>query len=71
VTVGALILDFDGLILDTESPIFEEWRVAFRERGHELDLDTWQHPLGTFGAHDPRAHLTELTGEQFDHEALR
>jgi putative hydrolase of the HAD superfamily len=67
----ALILDFDGLILDTESPIFEEWRSAFRERGHLLHLDTWQHALGTFGTYDPCAHLSKLTGEEFDGEALR
>ena len=69
--VAALILDFDGLILDTESPIFEEWRATFRARGHELGLDTWQHALGTFGTYDPCAHLAELTGEEFDHEGLR
>jgi HAD superfamily hydrolase (TIGR01509 family) len=71
VTVQALILDFDGLILDTESPIFEEWRATFRARGHELGLESWQHALGTFGGYDPCAHLAELTGEEFDHEALR
>ena len=70
-TIDALILDFDGLILDTESPIFEEWQAAFRARGHELGLDVWQHGLGTHGAYDPCAHLAELTGEAFDHEALR
>ena len=68
---GALILDFDGLILDTESPIFEEWRATFRAHGHDLGLDVWQHALGTFGTYDPCAHLSKLTGEDFDHEALR
>ena len=68
---GALILDFDGLILDTESPIFEEWRATFRARGHDLGLDVWQHALGTFGTYDPCAHLSKLTGEDFDHETLR
>ena len=63
VKFAALILDFDGLILDTESPIFEEWRATFRARGHDLGLDVWQHALGTFGTYDPCAHLAELTGE--------
>ena len=67
----ALILDFDGLILDTESPIFEEWCTAFLARGHELGLDVWQHALGTHGTFDPCAHLAQLTGETFDHEGLR
>ena len=34
----AVLFDFDGTILDTETPEFEEWRAAFRARGHELGL---------------------------------
>jgi HAD superfamily hydrolase (TIGR01509 family) len=71
VTIDAVIFDFDGLILDTESTIFAEWQAVFEARGHVLSLDVWQHALGTFGAYDPCAHLAELTGEAFDHEALR
>jgi HAD superfamily hydrolase (TIGR01509 family) len=71
VSFEALVLDFDGLILDTESPIYEEWQATFRARGHELGLDVWQHALGTFGTYDPCAHLAELTGEPFDHDKLR
>jgi len=71
VKFAALILDFDGLILDTESPIFEEWRATFRARGHDLGLDVWQDSVGTVGAYDPCAHLAALTGAEFDHEALR
>ncbi len=67
---AAIVLDFDGLILDTESPIFEEWRAEYRRRGHELGLDVWQHALGTQGGFDPCAHLATL-GETFDAEALR
>ena len=58
--IAALILDFDGLILDTETPIFEEWRVEFAARGHELGLDEWQHALGTNGGFDPGGRLAEL-----------
>jgi HAD superfamily hydrolase (TIGR01509 family) len=71
VTIDAIIFDFDGLILDTESTIFAEWQGVFEARGHLLRLEVWQHALGTFGAYDPCAHLAELTGEAFDHEALR
>jgi HAD superfamily hydrolase (TIGR01509 family) len=67
----AILFDFDGTILDTETPEFEEWRALFRSRGHSLDLDVWQDSVGTVGAYDPCAHLAELTGAAFDHEALR
>jgi HAD superfamily hydrolase (TIGR01509 family) len=71
VTIDAIIFDFDGLILDTESTIFAEWQAVFQARGHLLSLEVWQHALGTFGGYDPCAHLAELTGETFDHETLR
>jgi HAD superfamily hydrolase (TIGR01509 family) len=67
----AVILDFDGLILDTESPVFELWRDTFRRHGHDLGLDLWQHALGTFGGFDPAGHLARLTGLPLDCEALR
>ena len=67
----AVLFDFDGTILDTETPEFEEWRAVFRERGHELGLDVWQHSLGTVGAYDPCAHLAELGGPEFDGDLLR
>ncbi len=66
----AVILDFDGLILDTETPIFEAWRTVYGRRGHELKLEAWQHALGTHGGFDPYAHLSALLGETLSHDAL-
>jgi len=31
--IAALILDFDGTIFDTETPIFEEWAEEYRRYG--------------------------------------
>jgi len=70
-TFGAVVLDFDGLIVDTESPILAIWQEVFREHGCELSLHDWERALGSHGAYDPCAHLAELTGRIFDHEALR
>lgn len=66
----AVVLDFDGLIVDTETPIFEAWFDAYRRHGHELGLDLWQHSLGTHGGFDPLAHLDSLCGGTLDREAL-
>jgi HAD superfamily hydrolase (TIGR01509 family) len=68
--VAAVVLDFDGLILDTETPIFEAWREAYRGRGQVLSMDDWQHSLGTNGGFDPLARLVELAGEGLDGPAV-
>ena len=68
--IRAVVLDFDGLILDTETPIFEAWRAAYRRRGHDLGIDDWQHSLGTHGGFDPVAHLGRLLGRSVSREEL-
>ena len=39
--IRALVLDFDGLVLDTESCVYEAWRRIYLGFGHELPLDRW------------------------------
>lgn len=63
-TLRALIFDFDGLIVDTESSSFEMASEAFRRFGHDLTADLWQRCVG---AHvDVYAHLQELVGRAAD-----
>lgn len=61
----ALIFDFDGLILDTETPEVNVWQAIFREYGHELPVDEWAKTIGGYGisTYDAAAHLAQLTGE--------
>ncbi|MCU0495129.1 MAG: HAD family hydrolase [Chloroflexaceae bacterium] len=58
--ITALILDFDGLMVDTETPAFESWRMLYAEHGQELSLELWQHALGTNSGFDAMAHLVSL-----------
>ncbi|RJP49332.1 MAG: HAD family phosphatase [Anaerolineaceae bacterium] len=60
----ALIFDFDGLILDTETPEVDVWQAIFREHGHELPVDEWAKTIGGYGisTYDAAAHLAGLTG---------
>ena len=67
----AVVLDFDGLIVDTESPLLESWQHTYRLRGQELTLEHWQHALGTHGGFDPCAHLSRLLGTPQDDEEIR
>lgn len=64
--IQALIFDFDGLLVDTESAGFESWRIMYADYGHELTLDLYQHTLGTFHGFDPLAHLETLLGRPLD-----
>ena len=52
----ALIFDFDGLILDTESSAYHSTAEMFAEHGVELQLAEWQEIIGTFD----HPHWTEL-----------
>jgi HAD superfamily hydrolase (TIGR01509 family) len=68
--IQALIFDFDGLLVDTETPAFESWRALYAEHGHELTLDLWQGALGTSHGFDALAHLAQLAAQPFDRAAL-
>jgi len=60
----SLIFDFDGLILDTETPEVDVWQAIFREHGHELPVDEWMKTVGGYGisTYDAATHLSGLTG---------
>ena len=47
VVPDALIFDFDGLILDTETCTYEAVADAFAEYGLTLELAWWHSILGT------------------------
>ena len=50
-TLSGLLLDFDGLILDTETTIYQAWSEKFKEYGKELLLEEWGQILGKSGDH--------------------
>ena len=69
--VRGLLFDFDGLLVDTETPGRRSWEEIYREHGHELPLDQWATKIGTIGTpFDPATHLGELLGAELDREAL-
>ncbi len=65
--LDALIFDFDGLILDTEVPVYEAWRHNYEAHGQELPLETYVKCVGSdFNRFDPKAHLETLTDTEID-----
>jgi HAD superfamily hydrolase (TIGR01509 family) len=66
----ALVFDFDGLILDTEGPVFHSWRETFEACGATLTLEEWSDTIGRANSADPADLLAERTGAPLD-EARR
>jgi HAD superfamily hydrolase (TIGR01509 family) len=70
--VGALIFDFDGLIVDTETPDYEVWRDIFAEHGARLELAAWAGCIGReYGYIDPVAMLEDRLGRPLDRMAIK
>jgi HAD superfamily hydrolase (TIGR01509 family) len=59
--IAGLVFDFDGTLVDTESPTLAAWQEIYRRHGHELRMADWQHALGTHNGFDAHAHLSGLT----------
>ena len=68
--VRALLFDFDGLIVDTESPSLAAWRRLYEQYGQELTLERWSAAIGTLDGFDPIAHLEELVGSPLERDVL-
>lgn len=65
--LSALLFDFDGLILDTEYPIYQAWRDDYEAHGHDLPLETYAACVGSdFNRFDPKSHLEMLVGRAID-----
>jgi HAD superfamily hydrolase (TIGR01509 family) len=68
----ALVFDFDGLILDTETTDFQSWQEVYRAHGCELRLEDWADCVGRPAGHfDPFEHLERLTGVRVERAQIR
>jgi HAD superfamily hydrolase (TIGR01509 family) len=70
--IKALIFDFDGLIMDTESPEVAGWKAIYAEYGQEFPLHIWiRDVVGSTAANfDPAVHLAARLGRKLDPPAL-
>lgn len=71
--IKALIFDFDGLILDTETPEVFVWQNIYKENGFDLPVEEWEKTVGGYGISDfnPARHLSHLSGGRLDPVALQ
>ena len=70
--IEAIVFDFDGLIVDTETPEFDAWQEVFQSCGATLDRELWDRFIGRYSRDfDIYAHLAELSGERIEREVVR
>ena len=69
--IRAVVFDFDGLILDTEEPVYQSWLEVYEAHGQELPFERWVQTVGssTIGFH-PQQHLEERLGRPLPKEVL-
>lgn len=68
--IRGLIFDFDGLILDTELPVFRAWEEICLEHGCPLPLEVWASCIGTAWEFDVPGYLEARLGRKVDRPAL-
>jgi putative hydrolase of the HAD superfamily len=70
--IRALVFDFDGLIVDTESAIYQAWCELYGTHGLELSLATWVECVGSdHSTFDPYDDLQQRIGRSLDRARLR
>lgn len=66
----AIIFDFDGTIIDTETPWYQAWQELYQQYQMDLPLSLWSQAIGTHGGFDPLAHLESLVGIDLNGETI-
>ena len=70
--IKAIVFDFDGLILDTETFDYKAWQAIYRAHGFDLPLSTWLPLVGDATQNfDIDLRIAELTGKPVDRAELR
>ncbi len=70
--IKAVIFDFDGLILDTESVLYQSWKRLYAQYGCTLPAELWAANIGgySYEKFHPLKYLEDACGQELDHETL-
>ena len=70
--IKAIIFDFDGLILDTETPEVHVWEEIYEEFGLDFPFEKWQLIIGSDSSagFDPIIDLENKLADPFDKEEI-
>lgn len=71
-TLRALIFDFDGVIIDSETPEYEIWQSILARFEVDLPLEDWERGMGSsLDAFDPVVYLEQRLGKRVERQALK
>ncbi len=63
----AVLFDFDGIIIDSEWPIYQSWLKLFQREGQMLEVSDYVQCIGSdFETWSPEKLLEQLTDKSFD-----
>jgi HAD superfamily hydrolase (TIGR01509 family) len=69
--IDALVFDFDGLILETETPIYLTWGEIFQSYGCQLPFEKWTTIIGSANvAFDPLEELQRQLHHTLDQDEV-
>src|SRR4051812_29650621 len=69
--IRAIVFDFDGLILDTETNKYRAWVELFRHFEAELPLEIWSQAIGTHSNFNPLDYLEACIAKPIDRKQCR
>lgn len=70
--IKAVIFDFDGLIIDTETPCYHAFNRIYQEYGAELPLSLYAQCVGTsFDHFNPYTYLSEIAQQDIDYDVIK
>ncbi|MBY6038084.1 HAD family hydrolase [Fictibacillus nanhaiensis] len=69
--IKALVFDFDGTILDTETQHYNAFQELYKEHGTNLPLEVWGECIGTHSDFNPYEYLEKQIQKKLNHEELR
>ena len=65
--IKGIIFDFDGTIMDSETPVYQAWSEIYRQYNQFLPVELWRRIVGTTGGNfDPAKYLSDKLNNSVD-----
>jgi HAD superfamily hydrolase (TIGR01509 family) len=69
--ITAVIFDFDGLIIDSETADYLSWQETYADFGIELPRSAWNAGIGSVDLFNPYTYLEQQIGRSLDWAAIK